>query len=154
MASPLWWPGLGRYDSWWPQMPWHEISARSSALAGMHSWVRKASGCNTIDSFTVSMHSRNGRQLPVVRAVQETVSGFWNRTIFQPITWAQRTLRLRHSQPMFRPANHKLCCQTLRRHISYPVDSPTATRLELCSSLEIWDPPWAWILNVPFSLAT
>ena len=46
----------------------------------------------------------------------------------------------RQSQSKFRPTNHTKplrWCQPIGGHVSYPTDSPTATRLGLCSSLQI-----------------
>ena len=61
-----------------------------------------------LDSFTVLLHSTNGRQIPVVRAVQRHCQ--WhvknirnsNRSCEPTMQWDTR-----QSQPIFRPTNHK-----------------------------------------------
>ena len=74
------------------------------------------------DSFTVSLHSTNGRHLPAIRAVQ----GDWlsvtseKQWKFPPVMWA--TMQLRQSQPIFRPANHKSWYQPNGSRVSYPTD--------------------------------
>ena len=73
----------------------------------------------------------NGRHFPVVRAVQGDCHGdfyggnsHWSREpTMQWRTW--------QSQSIFRPTNHKSA-----GHVSFPTDSPIATRLGLCSSLQ------------------
>ena len=55
---------------------------------------------------------------------------------FPPVTWAENLLQPRHSQPIFRPANHKRVCQPIGVDVLlYRTEGPSAPRLGLCSSL-------------------
>ena len=90
----------------------------------------------TLDSFTVSLPSPNGRYLPAVRAVQgdrhwpqkECVISHWSCVPTIPCHRGSPNLYL--DQP-----NTKRLCQPIGSHASYLTDSPNATRLELCYSL-------------------
>ena len=90
-----------------------------------------------VHTFTVPLHSPNGRHLPAVRAVQSDChwglkngrNSHWSR---DPII--QRSTR--QSQSIFRPTNHKRVMPG--GHVSYPTDSPIASRLRLWSSLWTW----------------
>ena len=98
-----------------------------------------------LDSFTVPLHSPNGRHLPAVRAVQRDChwgmkNGGNSHWSYEPIMqWDTR-----QSQCMFRLIT-EAWCQPVRGHVLYPTDSPIATRLGLCSSLWwCWWMPWSW----------
>ena len=98
-----------------------------------------------LDSFTVPLHSPNGRHLPAVRAVQRDChwgmkNGGNSHWSYEPIMqWDTR-----QSQFIFRPIT-KAWCQPVRGHVLYPTDSPISTRLGLCSSLWwCWWMPWSW----------
>ena len=84
---------------------------------------------SSVDSFTVSLH------LPAVRAVQGNCQ--WPLQNGGNSHWPRQPIRqwdIRQSQQIFRPTNHKACCQPIGGHVSYQTDSPTATTLGLCSS--------------------
>ena len=81
-----------------------------------------------VDSFTVSLHSPNGRHLPAVTAVQGGCQ--WPfKTVIIPtahVSPACNALGQPTTQPATRPNGS---------HASHPTDSPIATRLRLWSSL-------------------
>ena len=90
----------------------------------------------SIDSFTVPLHSPNGRLLPAVRAVQRDChwglnnswNSHWSR---EPIMqWELGNPNLSLYQPIT-----KGWCQPIGGHVTYPTDRPIAIRLGLCSSL-------------------
>ena len=93
----------------------------------------------TIDSFTVSLHIPNGRHLPAVRDVQGDCqwalknegNSHWLRELTNA-SWHNQ------SQLIFRPINHKRAMPaSCRPYVTYPNDSLPATRLGLCSSLDV-----------------
>ena len=90
----------------------------------------------TLDSFTVSLHSPNGRQLPAVRAVQgdcqQILKNVWNpHQSYTPIIHCMyKVPQLIFNQAITHPA--KQPC-----HISHSATgSPTATQQGLWISLE------------------
>ena len=64
--------------------------------------------------------------------VPERMTGGWWGGLAM---WAHNPLWPRQSQCIFRPTNHKGWYKPIGGQISYPTDSPNATRLGLCSSL-------------------
>ena len=87
----------------------------------------------TLDSFTVSLHSPNGRHLPAVRAVQRGLSVAFGKRCGQvspksleteafPNLYSDRSIINRWFQP--------IGC-----HVSYPTDNPAATRRGLFINL-------------------
>ena len=89
-----------------------------------------------VDSFTVSLHSLNGRQIAYIYGWARGLSvAFENSENFHQsheptihCDWGNLNLYLDWQ-------NTKGWCQPTISHVSYPTDSPTATRLGLCSSL-------------------
>ena len=62
----------------------------------------------SIDSFTVPLHSPNGRQLPAIRAVQR--DNHWSLKNSRDSHWTPVPIMqwgTRQSQSIFRPTNHK-----------------------------------------------
>ena len=93
---------------------------------------------NFLEYFAVSLHSPNGRYLPAMEAVQGDCqrpykNGGNSHQSCEPIILCE--LWMRQSQCIFRPTNHKGWYKPIGGQISYPTDSPNATRLGLCSSL-------------------
>ena len=90
-----------------------------------------------VDSLTVSLHNPIAAgNLPAVRAAHGNSQWPLIKDLkFPPVTRANNPLRQRQAQPIFRPTNHTEWCQPIVGHVPYPTDSPTATRLGLCSSL-------------------
>ena len=84
----------------------------------------------TLDSFTVSLHNPNSRQIACRWGCVRWLSVVFKMFKFPPITWTLNPLCLRQSQPIFRPTNHKRMMPVNQpaSHVSYPTDSPTATR--------------------------
>ena len=89
-----------------------------------------------IDSFTVSLHSPNGRHMPAIRAVQGDCqwplkhSKNFHRSC-EPIMHCMWGV----SQFIFRSANHTASNTANVDYVSYNTDSRTATTLGLWSSL-------------------
>ena len=89
-----------------------------------------------IDTFTVHLHRPNHRHLP--KAVQRDCH--WGLKNGGNSHWSCETIMqwgTRQSQSICRPTNHKSSYQAVRNHVSYPTDSPIATRLGLHSSLQV-----------------
>ena len=104
-----------------------------------------------IDSFTVSLHSPNGRHLPAIRAMQGDCQ--W--------PWKMVEIPTGHVSPEFIATEAfpnlyldypttKGQHQPIGSHVPYPTDSPTATRLGLCSSLVSVGFCWIWLTLVVF----
>ena len=96
-------------------------------------WVGYA---GSLDTFTVPVHSPNGRHLPAVRAVHgDWLSMAYDlRWEFLTVMWAHDTWHVR-SLYLDKPITHPTT-QPNGGHVSHPIDSPTATTLGLWSSLE------------------
>ena len=88
-----------------------------------------------IDSFTVPLHSPNGRHLPAVRTVQrdclKTVG--ISTSHVNPYDPRGSNGTLSNTNLYFDQPITKAWCQLVRGHGSYPNDSPIATRLGLCT---------------------
>ena len=116
----------------WPNCLWDPVhSVDTECIISVTQLLLQA-----LDSFTVSLHSANGRHLPGVRAVQGDCQ--WLCKIVEISTshlsaqcnetWYNHNLYLK--QPIT-----KEWCQPTRGHASYPTDSPAATRQGLRNSL-------------------
>ena len=121
------------------------LSKRNSPCAAILGEDAKVHCQLNVDSFTIPLHSPNGRRLPVVRAIQrdchwDLKNGGNSHRSREPIMqWGTR-----QSQSIFRPTNHKSVIPT-GGHVPYPTDSPIATRLGLCSRLIV-----GWNYNFRF----
>ena len=89
-----------------------------------------------LDSFTVSLHSPNGRLLPAVWAVQGGCQWPVKNGENSHPSHEQRILcDWGIPQPIFRPANQERAMPDSWRPCFISTDGPAATRLGLCSSL-------------------
>ena len=95
-------------------------------LVGLYTWTLSQSPCTALTA---------GICLPL-GLCKGTVSGIWKTVEISIVhmnpqcngTWGNPNLSL--DQPIT-----KAWCQPIRGHVSYPTDSPVATRLGLCNSL-------------------
>ena len=95
-----------------------------------------------VDSFTVSLHSPSGRHLPVVRVAQWDCQWPSKRWKFPPVSWANNSLRLRQSQPIFRPANNRRRGQPVGGHVLTPLTALRPPGKD-CIAVEDWvDAAW------------
>ena len=98
------------------------IAAHHGTLIWFHSSSLLVKATYIIDSFT--------------GCVMWLSVAFEKQWKFPPVTWAENLLQPRHSQPIFRPANHKRVCQPIGVDVLlYRTEGPSAPRLGLCSSL-------------------
>ena len=107
-----------------------------------------------IDSFTVPLHSPKGRHFPAFRVVPRDCQ--WHLKNVGNSHWLGQPMiqsDTGQSQSIFGPTKHKRWCQPIGGCASYPTDSPTATKLRLCNSLEglavtgeplSLNPLWSW----------
>ena len=96
----------------------------------------------TLDSFTVHLHSPNGRQLPAIRAVRGTVCSLW-KTMEIPNGHMSQQSKCDWGNPnlyLWKPIR-KGWFQIIGGHVSWIINSPDATRLGLCSSPSVI-PQW------------
>ena len=105
-----------QYDDYWIQK-WSSIFSCSEAE--LECWTMSISsiGCGNVlwdilltlvDSFTVPLHSPNGRHLPAVRAVQR--DSHWSLKNGENSHWSCGPIMqwgTRQSQSIFSPTNHK-----------------------------------------------
>ena len=82
-----------------------------------------------IDSITVSEHSLNWQANYCWWPMRNGGKSHWLGE--SKIHWDWGNLNLYLDQPITKG----WCCQPIRGHVSHPTDSPTVTRLWLCSSL-------------------
>ena len=111
--------------------PWNHVWVFVYLSVSRYVWC-------VLDSFTVPLHSANGRHLPAVRAVQG--DGQWplknganshrSHEIKFHCNWGNPSLYLK--QPIT-----KRWYQPIGGQVSYPTDIPYATRLGLCISLAV-----------------
>ena len=104
-------------------------------LCSSSSWHWQEEVQNQLDSFTVPLHSPNGRHLPAVRTVQRDCH--WGLKNDGNSHWSCESIMQWGNNPnlyLNQPIT-KAWCQPTGSHVSYPTDSPIATRLILCSSL-------------------
>ena len=88
-----------------------------------------------LDSFTVPLHSPNGRHACRYCCAKGLSLGSEKRWEFPPVTRAHNEMGTRLYQFTFRPTNHKRVTPASWRPFLYPTESPIATKLGLCSSL-------------------
>ena len=114
-------------------------------MLGNNMW--QTSTGNEPDSFTVPLHSPNGRLMPAIRAVQGDCQ--W------PMKNAGNSHLLWNSNQYLDQPITKGCHPTGSR-VSYPTDSPKATRLGLSNSLgygikyTLWPVPMGNIISFKF----
>ena len=88
---------------------------------------------NSLDFFTVPLHSPTGRHLPAIRAVQRNFH--WGLQGCGNSQWSRERIMqwgIRQFQPITKGRY-----QSIGGHVSYPTDNHITARLGLCSSLAI-----------------
>ena len=117
---------------------WHFTHLPPKSRVSLASPDRKSGLYNyfLLDYLTVHLHSPNRRHLPAIRVVQRYCH--WGPQNGRNSHWSCEPIMqwgIRQSEPVFRPTNQKGWLQPIGGRVLYPTDSPTATRLRLCSCL-------------------
>ena len=91
---------------YWFEMPWCtcDVTVMSCLIVEFQSVPLHNVKCLSLESFTVSLHSPNGRHLPAIRAVQGDCQWSLKNS---GNTHRSHESTIRQSQLIFRPANHK-----------------------------------------------
>ena len=76
----------------------YKLFAKWVLVSNYVSYPDKPYCTTSIDSFTVSLHSPNGRHLPAIRLYKGTVNGLCKTLEFPPVMWSHNALHEGSSQ--------------------------------------------------------